>query len=108
MTVAIAGAGISICWPLLPEHDARVADASSTERLPIASDEIDFIVSLSSLFIIPKLDGCFLSMLKRLKPKIHAKVQRKITILEKYNNIFNDFIHSFPKFIPFDQSRKYF
>ncbi len=50
----------------------------------------------------------FLSMLKRLKPKIHAKVQRKITILEKYNNIFNDFIHSFPKFIPFDQSRKYF
>ena len=47
-------------------------------------------------------------MLKRLKPKIHAKVQRKITILEKYNNIFNCFIHSFPNFIPFDQSRKHF
>jgi len=73
VTVAIAGAGISICWPLLPEHDARVADASSTERLPIASDEIDFIVSLSSLFIIPKLDGCFFEYVETAKAKNSRK-----------------------------------
>ncbi len=55
VTVAIVGAGICICWPWLPEQEASVAVANSAARLLIVSDEIDFIVSLSSLFIISVL-----------------------------------------------------